>query len=438
MNLQQFARQVGTLQEQVAALWPPADRPGAFLPPSIVDAFAALSRALEELQMADAELRQQSEELARQQDVLEAARRRWHDLFDLATDGYLVTDLSGMLLEANQAAAQLLAYSQAELVGAPLVALVTRPARRGLLAVLRQPPEPGAKQGFETYLKPHRGPSRIADVTVICISGTDPERTELTWLIHDVTERRQSEAALHNAHDDLERRVQERTADLEASRREARMLARRLVELQETERTAIARELHDEAGQALTALILGLSTIRKHAGETETVVTRAGELQEIADGTMEGLHRLAMRLRPVSLDHAGLAPALTQYVETFRQQNPLDVDLLLLGFDEERLSDEIEITVYRVVHEALTNVVRHAQARSVGMILERQSNRIRAIIEDDGVGFDVEAARAAGRLGLLGMRERVEMLGGDFEIESEPGKGTTVFATVPCQPRPAG
>ncbi|HEX9116058.1 MAG TPA: PAS domain-containing protein, partial [Anaerolineae bacterium] len=120
MNLGQFERQLGVLQRQVAALWSSAAREGAVLPPSIVDSFAALTQALAELQAADTEIRQQSTELARQQDVLEAARQHWHELFDLAPDGYLVTDLNGIILEANRSATELFSMPQEDLLGAPL------------------------------------------------------------------------------------------------------------------------------------------------------------------------------------------------------------------------------------------------------------------------------------------------------------------------------
>jgi two-component system, chemotaxis family, CheB/CheR fusion protein len=431
MNLQQFERQVGALRDQVAMLWPPADQPGTPLPPPIGDAFAALAHALEELQSADTEIRQQNEELAGKQDALEAASQHWRDLFDLAPDGYLVTDLLGIVLEANQAAARLFDTPQAELVGMPLAVLVTSEARRGFLTTLATPPRSREKQVIEMRLKPRRGPLLIADVTVARMTAMKPDRVELTWLIHDVTERRKTEQALRQAHDELELHVQERTAELEASRHQAQTLARRLVEIQETERTAIAREIHDQAGQDLSALILGLGVIQKEAGELEAIATHAAELQQIADGTMDGLHRLAMRLHPTSLDRAGLAGALAQHIETFRQHYPLDVEMVLLGLENERLPGEVEITVYRVVQESLTNVVRHARARKVGVIVERQGDRVKAIIEDDGLGFDVEEALRCGRLGLLGMRERVEMLDGHFAIESAPGKGTTVFADLP-------
>ena len=280
-------------------------------------------------------------------------------------------------------------------------------------------------------IRTRRDSPLIADVAVSRITASQSDRVELAWSLHDVTERRQFEEGLSRSQDELEMCVQERTADLEASREQALMLARRLVEMQETERVAIARELHDEAGQTLSALIIGLAAIRKEVIEPASVATRAAELQQIADGTMEGLHRLAMRLRPVGLDRGGLTAALTQQMQTFKQQNLLNVQLVILGLDDERLPGETEVTVYRVVQEALTNVARHARAQSVGVIVERQRGLVKAIIEDDGLGFDVDEALSSGRLGLVGMRERLEVFGGKLTIESAPGKGTTVFAEVP-------
>ena len=138
-----------------------------------------------------------------------------------------------------------------------------------------------------------------------------------------------------------------------------------------------------------------------------------------------------MNLRPMSLDRYGLVPALRQYIEVFQRQTGLAVEFVALGIEQQRLAPEIETALYRVTQEALTNIARHTQARRVGIILPREEGLIRAIIEDDGLGFDVDEALRCGRLGLLGVRKRVDMLGGTFSIESVRATGTTVFAEVP-------
>ncbi len=139
-----------------------------------------------------------------------------------------------------------------------------------------------------------------------------------------------------------------------------------------------------------------------------------------------------MDLRPASLDHLGLTAALRQYIETFSQQHGLKMQFEVVGLDDQRrLPPAVETNIYRIVQEALANVVRHAQATRIDVLLERRGDQMVTIVEDNGIGFDLEAARQSGRLGLLGMRERAEMLGGTLEIESTIGSSTTIYVEVP-------
>ncbi|HEX5838859.1 MAG TPA: GAF domain-containing protein [Anaerolineales bacterium] len=217
-----------------------------------------------------------------------------------------------------------------------------------------------------------------------------------------------------------------------AGRERLQFLSRRLVEVQESERRYIARELHDHAGQTLTSLMLGLGTIEREAGKPEFVRARAAELKNMTDHVLEDLHRLAVNLRPASLDHLGLTSALEQFIKAFAQDTHLPIRLKTVGLsDDDRLPAEIETTLYRIVQEALTNVIRHAQASRVDVVLERRDGSLLVIVEDDGIGFDADLARESSHLGLLGMEERTEMLGGTLTVESQPGKGTTLFVEVP-------
>ena len=208
-------------------------------------------------------------------------------------------------------------------------------------------------------------------------------------------------------------------------------LSRKLVEAQEAERRRVARELHDEAGQLLASLNVGLRLLEHEAGSPDAVLARARELRRIADETQVGLHRLASDLRPAALDHLGLVPALGQLAAKFSGNGGPVVHLETIGFDGKRLSPEVDIALYRIAQEALTNAVRHAGARRVSLVVERRPERIVMVIEDDGRGFDVKAANGADRLGLPGMRERAEMLGGTLLVESSPGSGTTLVVEVP-------
>lgn len=227
--------------------------------------------------------------------------------------------------------------------------------------------------------------------------------------------------------------------EVHAGRQQLQALSRRLVEVQEAERGHVARELHDETGQALSSLLLGLSLLEREADRPEAVVERATELEALADGMFENLHRLAMNLRPAALDHLGLVAALSQYVDAFSQQHEIPTHFEATDLAEERLSAAVETALYRIVQEALTNVARHAQANRVDVVLQRRGNQVVAVVEDDGEGFDAEAAVASNRLGLFGMRERAEMLNGTLAIESAIGKGTTVSVEVPfVQPSEQG
>jgi signal transduction histidine kinase len=208
-------------------------------------------------------------------------------------------------------------------------------------------------------------------------------------------------------------------------------VSRKLVAGQESERLRIARELHDEAGQLLASLGLGLRLLERHATSPEVVVARARELRRIADETQEGLHRLASDLRPAALDHIGLVPALGQLAAKLSGAEGPVIQLESIGLDKTRLSPDVDIALYRIAQEALANAVRHAAARRVSLVVERRENRIVMLVEDDGRGFDLGAAPRSERLGLPGMRERAEMLGGTLLVESSPGSGTTIVVEVP-------
>jgi PAS domain S-box-containing protein len=216
-----------------------------------------------------------------------------------------------------------------------------------------------------------------------------------------------------------------------AGRQRLKTLSRRLVEVQETERSYIARELHDEAGQALASLIVSLSLLEREADCPEAVVTRVAKLKHGVRDLLENLRRLAADLRPASLDSLGLVAALRQYLKTFGHQHSLAVQFETVDLEGERLPPQMEIALYRIVQESLTNVVRHAGATQVTVLLRRRGDQVIAIVEDDGIGFDPEMAVHDGRLGLLGMRERAETLNGTLVVRSVIGEGTTVFVGVP-------
>jgi signal transduction histidine kinase len=209
-------------------------------------------------------------------------------------------------------------------------------------------------------------------------------------------------------------------------------LSRRLVEVQESERRYIARELHDEASQSLTALKFGLRLLEQEVTQPEAFTMRMAELKTLTEQVLEELHRLAMDLRPASLDYLGLEVALEQLVKDLGERYRLNMRFKVSGFGEQvRLPDYVETNVYRIVQEALTNAVRHANASNIDVILECRDGEVIVIIEDDGIGFETSQMRKSGHLGLLGMQERAQMMAGTLQVESKPGGGTTIVVEIP-------
>ena len=224
--------------------------------------------------------------------------------------------------------------------------------------------------------------------------------------------------------------VQERETQLEA-------LVRQLVSVQEGERGRIARELHDETGQKLTALAMGLAAVEaSQANEPSRAHALVRNLREVADQAITELRNIMANLRPAQLDDLGLVPALRWYIGQYGARHPdLSVALDARRLPR-RLPPEHETVLFRAVQEALTNIARHAQASHVSIELSQEEGFARLVVADDGIGFDVEAPpkyeRGSG-LGLVGMRERVALVGGRCTIESGPGHGTRITIDLPVR-----
>jgi signal transduction histidine kinase len=210
---------------------------------------------------------------------------------------------------------------------------------------------------------------------------------------------------------------------VDLSQRVARDALRRVVAAQELERRRLARELHDETGQALTSILLGLKPL-----EDGTANEAVAELHELVVTALQDVRRLAVELRPKVLDDFGLVPALERLAESFGEQTGLRVDFhSTIG--EERLPSEVETALFRLVQESLTNVVKHSHANNVSIVLTRKGDAVAVVVEDDGTGFD--PGETGDGIGLLGMRERLALLDGTLDVESAAGSGTTLVAEVP-------
>ncbi|HKO74236.1 MAG TPA: GAF domain-containing sensor histidine kinase [Gaiellaceae bacterium] len=214
------------------------------------------------------------------------------------------------------------------------------------------------------------------------------------------------------------------------ARRVQRDAFRRVVHAQEEERRRLARELHDETGQALASILLGLKSLEE-VGDVGELGERVATLRSRVVETLRDVRRLAVELRPAALDDFGLEPALERLVSGFADQTGLKVELESRLRDD-RLPQEVETVLYRIVQEALTNIVKHADAGRVSIVVTQRAGSVGAIVEDDGRGFDAERETNGG-IGLIGMRERVALLDGSLTIESAQGKGTTLVVEVPLR-----
>jgi signal transduction histidine kinase len=218
--------------------------------------------------------------------------------------------------------------------------------------------------------------------------------------------------------------------DLRLSRQRLAELSRRLVEAYETERRAIGRELHDQFGQMLTAMKITLELARELPADA--AAKRIGQAWDLTNDLLNRVSRLSLELRPSMLDDLGLIPALLWHVNNFQEQIGIQVDFKHSNVEGKRFTSGIETTAYRIAQEALTNVARHARATRAQLEVRAGGGWMEIRIEDDGVGFDPESALSENR-GLSGMRERAQLVGGTFQIESERGKGTMIQIQLPLQ-----
>ena len=257
------------------------------------------------------------------------------------------------------------------------------------------------------------------------------------------------EEALRQAHNDLESRVHHRTVELAqtnaslkseiAARQRAQderlQLVRRLVTAQEEERRRVARELHDQMGQHLTGLMLLVKNMEMELRDIPIAQIHTKRFMELTDLLMRETDTLARELRPPALDDWGVNLVLQRYVKEWSGRTGVEVEFVSKEFDGIRLPSTVEITLYRVVQEGLTNIQKHARARMTSLVLEKHTGQVSVILEDDGVGFNVaevfNTPNPEQRLGLVGMKERLSNVSGTLDIESAPGCGTTLYFRIP-------
>ena len=399
-----------------------------------------LETSREELQSINEELTTVNQELKSNVDELGHANSDLRNLMGATAIATVFLDRSLNIMRFTPSAVELFSLIPGD-VGRPLAhlrheleypELLTDAARvlDLLVPIERQVAENGGRF-FLARLLPYRtNEDRIAGVV-------------LTFV--DVTELQLAQAAVRQAQQDLERRVQERTAELDDANAALRSeinkhrlaqkarqeLQTRLLNAQEEERSRISRELHDEVGQQITALMLALKALES-AAPAEQTPAKLRELRATAEQVGREIHQLAQELRPVALDELGLSRALSGYLDAWAERSGINVDFVSAGIDEPRLPSALETTLYRVVQEAMNNIYKHAAAKGVSVSIERRGDSVVGIVEDDGSGFESDLQnRDPARLGIAGMNERAATVGGTLTIESSAGGGTTVRIQIP-------
>lgn len=256
---------------------------------------------------------------------------------------------------------------------------------------------------------------KIGDFSVRARRISDDEIGQLAIAFNEMAAQLENAARIRAEHDAIRRNF-----------------LQKVILAQEEERKRIARELHDQIAQSLAFLMLELR-ILEQAKDQKAMHESIARLRSALTGELEAIRSMAMELRPLVLDEMGLAVALESYVKRFHETYGLKVDMYVHGFEDVRLPFYVETALYRIVQEALLNVVRHARASLVTFIMELVGGEIRGVVEDNGCGFDINVLVSSQRLGIYGMKERTELLGGSLEVESEPGAGTMVSFSIPIQ-----
>jgi PAS domain S-box-containing protein len=411
---------------------------------------ADTKRLLHELQVHQLELEMQNSELREARDEAETQLGRYTDLYDFAPVGYYTIDEQGLILEVNLTGAALLGVERSRLINRRLLGFVTPKSLTILQNFLKKVFTDPEKQVCVVSLLTEQGATFWADLQATPGISTEDAKKWCRVVVSDLTTLKQAEEVLQRveglatANRELKLEIVHREmaeAALKKSETEARLMQEQLRHLshqllltQEDERKRISRELHDEIVQTLVGINVHLSSLTvKDPVDVANLRAKIARTQRLVEKSVEIVHRFARELRPTVLDDLGLIPALQSYIKEFTQRTKIPIRFSACA-EVEQLDGTKRTVLFRVAQSILANVDKHARARQVNVSIRKLEDAISLEIHDDGKSFDVHRVLLATRhkrLGLLGSRERIEMVGGRFSIESAPRKGTTIRADVP-------
>jgi PAS domain S-box-containing protein len=422
---------------------------------------AQTHRLVHELEVHQVELEMQNEELQNARDKLETALDQYSELYDFAPVGYFCLDPQGRILKVNLKGAALLGVPRPRLINRLFMSFVLPASRPFFVTFLERVFGATGEQVCEAALVKDNSTSFwgsfhgtssisekegmkccrvvLSDITSLKQAREAQRRMEALTAAN--AELRQEIIRREAVERCLQESKQEQIQLLQQSQEmhdELRLLSRQFISAQEEERKRISRELHDVIAQTLTSINLRLAALKTEAvRDPKSLEQSIGRTQEEVMRSVNIVHRFARQLRPAVLDDLGLVPALHEFLKQFGAETGVRVNLSAFS-EVERVSEARRTVLYRVAHEAIANIRRHANASQVDVEIEKLDGALRMTIKDNGKGFQLQGplrTRKDKRLGLLGMRERLEMLGGEFRIVSLPGKGTTVIAQIPLNDR---
>lgn len=371
------------------------------------------------------------------QEALRASEAKYRNLIDTIPHGLIEFDRQGRILFCNQVIADRHGMDALDMIGDNITEYIALEKdrerfRNFLQRIQYKRPQP----------QPFFFSSQHIDGFMIDLQADwnynldeDDNLISFTSVVTDITARKVAEEALQKARDELELRVEERTRELHWASEQLRRLATRQGEIIEQERKRIAREIHDELGQNLTALNMGMSVLGNMVNKENTqALTRVDVLRSTLEQMINSVQRICQELRPMQLDDLGLSAAIAWRINDFQKTTGLRT-ILTLEPEEFEAAPEIATAVYRLVQEALTNAARHAQADTVWVDMVQMDHHIQVTIKDNGKGISPAAMDSPNSFGLLGMYERLHAVNGTLDIKGESGKGTTVTACLPLSQR---
>lgn len=375
---------------------------------------------------------------------LDEATRRLGAIVDSSSDAIFGLTPDGRVTSWNAGAEGIFGFTAAEMIGRSIQMLIPASLHQEE-ARLRGHVQIGSHTyTYDTVRMTKDGRRLDVSVTLSPLKDGAGRIVGMSKIIRDISERKRAQTMLQQAYDHLEIKVQERTAELSDASNSLRELSGRLMHVQEEERSRLARDLHDEVGQLLTALKIDLQELQ-HSGPGQDRVGSLTDSLGLVDRLLTQVRNLALDLRPSLLDDLGLVPALRWYANRQAERNRWILLLSVEGVTG-RIPAPIEIACFRVAQEALTNIAKHARAKTIDLTLRQHDQGVTLIIQDDGVGFDVLSARQRAQvgesIGLLGMEERVRLAGGRLLISSTPGQGCRLELQFPLieyeQTKPRG